>query len=380
VIPGYHRGNRTINQCQHEKVTGCTFPGDSVLTRSYGFARSYCPTVNAIPTVRNYDQPPAVDWNGAIIGLANSVNYLVSSRSQLLVSFWEARKTWRMVRNPFGLMRGDWRARCEKRTISQLAKRGANLWLEYQYGWKSLLYDLSNFCVAAARFSVDVQRYHTHQQLRRYCQNVTVVPTPKSPSTSDAVWNANTQQVYTDSFSDWWSTEPIRIKYDAEKYQYRVGATGVDNSNKAMNQFRHYLSYFGLDPTQWLATIWEIIPYSFVVDWFVNTKSIMNTIQVGLAKQSLLKSVLVSSLCYSIKDTQLYHYEILPVRFGALDSYAGSITTVGAKPYKSSQGTLTLYHRYAGLPSGSASLLLNQGLSLTQWISGLSLFAQRVLS
>jgi len=78
--------------------------------------------------------------------LARDVKGLINSKSLLAVTIKELPETIEMVRNPFGLLKHGWRLIAGKSTAAQLARKGSNLWLEYQYGWKSSYYDL-DVCV-----------------------------------------------------------------------------------------------------------------------------------------------------------------------------------------------------------------------------------------
>jgi hypothetical protein len=58
------------------------------------------------------------------------------------VTLAEAQKTIRMIRNPFNLLRTNWRKLCRRETALSLHKKAANVWLEGQYGWNSFWYDV----------------------------------------------------------------------------------------------------------------------------------------------------------------------------------------------------------------------------------------------
>lgn len=120
----------------------------------------------------------------------------------------------------------------------------AEAWMEYRYGWRLLMYDLeeANEAVekASNRILHSLQRRTAHRQ---FSHKSTI-----AYDSGNCYWGDNVSTVYADVHTDHLS----KIVVDD-----RVGA-GVRSSffhNVTINPF---------------LTAWEIIPYSFIIDWFVN--------------------------------------------------------------------------------------------------------------
>lgn len=113
-------------------------------------------------------------------------------------------------------------------------KSFANLWLEYHFGWEPLVHDIYDAC--------------------------TVINNPLKIFTKTRAVGRDDKAVYvyfqdlgsvTDS--GWWRTT------------YKVAQGG---SFRVTNWNQHLLEQMGL--TNPLSLAWEVVPFSFVVDWFVN--------------------------------------------------------------------------------------------------------------
>lgn len=139
-------------------------------------------------------------------------------------------------------LRPSRRKRLEDRRTAYLESKrsGADFaaasWLEYVYGWRPLLQDVHG----------SLEKWADYQIGRPPL--VRVIGTSKE-SISRRIWHSNSSTLkdYTDARSE----ARIRVIYE-----YTLG-----------NQIFHELSSFGV--TNPLALAWELLPYSFVVDWFL---------------------------------------------------------------------------------------------------------------
>jgi len=136
---------------------------------------------------------------------------------------------------------------------------------------------------------------------------------------------------------------------------------------------------FGLSPMSILATLWEMVPYSFVVDWFVNTRIAALPIQLARLEQADIRN-----LCYSVKRVHTYEVDFSPSGY-AMYYYGGSWIyqtpqTSDVKYIVCKGGSNVNYQRSVGLPSIDwLASFLGRGLSVRQGISGVSLILQRLL-
>lgn len=122
----------------------------------------------------------------------------------------------------------------------------AETWLEYRYGWKPLLLDamtivkeLHNCSVKAAKPRAVVRSgFATERKVQR-----------DAGLTGDGFFP---------SFCVITESDKCRV------------ASGIIHSVKQRNAMEVAMKTLGLDLRSAPATIWEVIPFSFVVDWFVN--------------------------------------------------------------------------------------------------------------
>lgn len=329
----------------------------------------------------------SVDWVTLTTSMADQVNGLINSRSQLAVTFYEMHKTWKMVRNPFSLLKRDWRKVCGKSTASQLARKGANLWLENAYGWRPLFNDARNLAVSVANWTKVSQKYVIAKGSTRFGNSAVISGICPEPTISNSEWNSRKALLATgpDSCSWPWPYN-WRIVYDPSSHIAHVGCRVSDSVMDHNSRLRRALSVWGLDPGRdLLPTLWEVVPYSFVVDWFVNTRGLMNLARYNAAL-GVLHQASVSGLCYSLRGECTYQAEVLPfydavVRnqlywgFPPYTIVSGALKSV----FTGTKGVWRKYVRVAGVPPATIGTLFStKGLSLSNLVSGLALISQRL--
>jgi hypothetical protein len=178
----------------------------------------------------------------------------------------ELRETLSMIRNPArGLRRlvTDWHdiARSIRATrrigslarhISQVTEHLADAWLETVFGWKPLLADIDSSCKALAEYTVgstlDTRRITAKAETR-----VSGSDTSSIQLSGNAIWQETFRTIGT-----------VQVVYR--------GAVRLEvRDPKTMDP-----ALFGFSPEQFLPTAWELIPYSFLIDYFVNINDIIN--------------------------------------------------------------------------------------------------------
>lgn len=321
------------------------------------------------------------DWSNLVVTLARQVKGIVESKSLLAVTLKELPATIRMVRNPFGLLRHDWRKIAKRSTAAELARKGANLWLEYTYGWKSAYYDIGNFAVSTAKYMVSTQRYRD-RGLERYGKAALSSLQTPSPSMDDATWSYWKNQVENCAVIS--NNFPLRVVFDAPVVRYNVSCKASALLGEQILSLTRLISSYGLSADQIVENIWEVVPYSFVVDWFVNTKKIFNAFRLNDALKTLW-SARVHELCYSMKIGCTYRAQALSNAIASSFNW-WQVWSHLSKPQPSTvtlgePGQIGHYVRQIGIPSGlgTGSFWSNQGLSVSQGVSGFSLLFQRLL-
>lgn len=181
------------------------------------------------------------------------------------IAVGETLRTIRLIANPFKSLRKSaqaYLARLKKigpktARLSRKRKREilADTWLEHAFGWLPLLNDIDDAAEALANSRWGQERIWAP-----------VLGVGEDESTSfEADWFFST---YATGFTG--SThvsEKVLVKY--------YGSVGV-GSNALSNPRR-----LGFDPTNWLPTAWELLPYSFLVDYVSNMQHIVDAASFG---------------------------------------------------------------------------------------------------
>jgi hypothetical protein len=326
---------------------------------------------------------PEADWNSLSGQLADQLNGYDNCGSLLAVSIKEMDKTIDMFHNPFSLMKRNWRKDAGLNPAAALAKRGSNYWLEHRYGWNAFYQDLKSAKKSIQRFMAPPTQDAIANFSRRF--SATQVETASNDpwqylgTVTDGWWN----YWYAHGMQPSENVSLLRGKCTNRKITYRVGAQSASSAIRT-SKLTQAIQLAGVDMRGLVSSLWEIVPYSFVVDWFINLKSFS-----GILKRRRLLGDDIRNLGFSS------HYEADTfgegfLHAGAMHSLYGTpwygkwptnmVNSMGARCF-SGQGHQSQYIRSVGMPPISSVIAAcnTQGLSLTQGISGVSLILQRLL-
>lgn len=278
----------------------------------------------------------------------------------LSVAFAERKETISMVTNTVQTLvkgfraarRGDWRGIQKilgcRGLRSKPSKTAANLWLQYQYGWKPLysdVYDgvsmlLDNDLERPKRYMVTVKASAESSSLYKEYR-------PVSLGLSEV---RDILHVRDTTFKAW-----IRLDYYLQNGQLATASQlGITNP---------------------LEVAWEVVPFSFVADWFL---------PVGAAL-----SALDATTGWSFRGGSLSTKRIVEARIEKPGYHVWNSTTV---PYHSGTtyvtgiyGNRTTYHNmsfartvYGSSPSANLPRFSENPFSTTRLLSATSLFRQLV--
>jgi hypothetical protein len=174
----------------------------------------------------------------------------------------ELRETINMIRRPAQALRngisnylGAVKKRSKGLKKASTTKKNSvvsGTWLEYSLGWRPLLYDIDNIAEALALYATQTRSI-------------------------DKIRSQSTLKVVNDSY------ESTVGGGGSEMATYSVTTTGSSKValyggiRLAAGSSVSAPSAFGLRPTDFIPTIWELIPYSFVIDYFTNIGDIIST-------------------------------------------------------------------------------------------------------
>jgi len=150
----------------------------------------------------------------------------------------------------------------ERKRVKILNKIAADTWLEYSFGWKPLINDVQDAVKAIGRLGENSFR----QKL--------------SAKGSDEVVNYDSgtnEYPIADQFVTW-------IKVSSHiKTKYSCQIRGAVKVNSTVSQQTRNNELFGFTWSQFIPTVWELLPWSFLADYFTNIGDILNAGAVNTA-------------------------------------------------------------------------------------------------
>lgn len=328
---------------------------------------------------QNYENP-SVPWGPLVVELGSLVRDDLQSNAYLLVTLAELVKTYRMVRNPFGLLKGNWRDLVGDKPLKSLVTKASSVWLESRYGWKPLVYDIQNFCDAYVNYVRASNNLGVDQDDLRYSAASTSYVSPSTPywGESAAAWLKIRKRIVTymgssNSVGGW-----ARVEFDPFKVIARVGCRKWLVAQRVKSRMELAMTALNTRPIDLFDTIWELLPYSFVVDWFIDIGGIM-----GLASaKALLGSTITNQLGYSLKWEQPYRASYIPSDWfwKYRTPYSGyppvSIMLGSDAPV---DGVRKQYVRELGLPYTSIDDFCGTDLSYTHRADSAGLIIQQIM-
>lgn len=211
-------------------------------------------------------------------------------------------------------------------------KAFADNWLEYSYGWSPLIGDMVN---ATRALSEPIKSNWVRSRVGARFDKIV------NQDISRDNWQAVTPYSYKDRILDYWEFTRAGIQMGAE--------IGIDNPNL------HLAEQLGL--TNPAVIVWDLIPYSFVIDQVVNVGQFLalGTDFLGLnVRNSYTTKRLVGRRVYSYR-AYLHHWESRP---------DGSIILIEDEPsIRTGGGQFTATRRTTGLQTPS----LTTSAPITGW-------------
>jgi hypothetical protein len=243
----------------------------------------------------------------------------------------ELAETIQMIRHPAqSLYRGvsSYLSSVKKRTAGKryppktLRRIVSDSWLEYSFGWVPLLSDVNSGMKALAE-------YNTYRRdrvrLDASAENTVTLPNPYG-FTADLF-----------NFS-------LTYKNPCRKTTVSVRYTGAMSNitSSPMADWRH----FGFDPRSVVPALWELVPYSFLVDYFSNVGSVIQSVCLDTSGVSWISKTVRSEVTeeHTVEfqgkgpfGTPKEYYSMVNVNRGRSGTYRGvSIVRVDRNRYEQS--------------------------------------------
>lgn len=199
----------------------------------------------------------ALDANSANGAVENSLAY---GDLLALVSFAEAGETMVMIRSIFTrLFRTIMGVYNSAKKLNPLVTFDllSDVWMEYRYGWRPLIADAENLYNAVTR----IQPYGIQSSYG----------TSKDEALREEPIFIDTVD-YLDPKGWTWSYE-VRLLQQSNLRS----KSGFNFLHTESSRNDDWLAILGLDLESLLSTAWDLIPFSFVVDMFINVSSLLKT-------------------------------------------------------------------------------------------------------
>lgn len=137
---------------------------------------------------------------------------------------------------------------------AEVKKMLADTWLEYSFGWSPLVSDIKNGAIALARFGTDIRRSR--------CSAIGV------------------HELVTLDLNEVKGSSPcgLYFKYSVRessliRVSYKVGLSA--SMNVPSNTPDRLIELCGFSWQNFIPTVWELMPWSFLVDYFANVNSVL---------------------------------------------------------------------------------------------------------
>jgi hypothetical protein len=236
-------------------------PGLNQFTvRVYG-ALSRVATVAGVPSV---DSDLLDSANNAAKEIFSKRALAAQRAIQSLVTLGEFGETLRMLRSPLASLQSglrDYLSSLRKRTDRRRNRRNrkrvreiiADTWLEHSFGWQPLVGDIKSLCDALARLNVySMPRKRINARAGREKQSAysSVIDRSASPG--------------------------LQYSITRNAVQTRSAAVRFSGAIKVASGPNFTTDTLGLSLRDIIPSLWELIPYSFLVDYFTNVGSIID--------------------------------------------------------------------------------------------------------
>jgi hypothetical protein len=260
---------------------------------------------------------PGLDWVASTESVAYNrglIQYLkkcgeVNRAFSGGVFLGEPRETLRMIRNPAQGLRNilnsymDSVGRSKKRSPKNWKKNLSGQYLEYVFGIVPLVNDINEGMKAFRRL--------TEEPAKVPVTGVGVMEYGPVPSRTETLMTTVPYSVYPPvMIASRVATEKSVVRFRGMVWRRSRAAT-VDKA-----------ALFGFSPEQFIPTVWELLPWSFLIDYFTN---IGDVLEAGVVNQGDIAWTNVSS---TVIRTQKYTESVAPA-----STHAGwSSASVGGSP------------------------------------------------
>lgn len=305
------------------------------------------PSTAALP---NYTFP-SIDWADLVNTVGIGLDGRMKSGQNMIVSTLQIAQTVNMVKS-IRKMRKLISPRALRFPLGKVMKSTAGKYLEWQFGWKNLYRDIA----AIAKVWGEVRQHldYLRESVNVYTslaarQKVSATGLPTSPLSTKFL-----QGFHYVSFSLAEVTRTACFSLDVRRTEQQI----------IWSKFDQIVSRLG--GREIATALWDLVPFSFVVDWFTHVN----------------RTIAQRSIRWNTHDLRYLGYSTLDQWFVKANHWSR------ATGYPSASSVVTeemgpicvqsLYTRTPGFPGATSSVGLFGNLSKTQIAEGIALIVQRL--
>jgi len=253
----------------------------------------------------------------------------------------------------WAVVRSRQRGLTGKRAVAAANKYLGDLWLEYSFGWKPTMMDLDG----AAKALAEANYYKANRFVVSHSVTKDIMPTSPSVSSITLAGSA-----------------AFNMSKVSKQFTSARGVIGLEV--KASRSPGLSTQNFGLNLGSFIPTVWELIPYSFLIDYFTNIGDVLsayNVMQNGISWGSI-------TLKRSTTTSYTGAYSDLLTRVNQGNNYGGGggspglVVTRRVHLERSPLLDLWIPPRFTGFPPSvtklaNLSALIFSGRSATRFIT-----------
>lgn len=295
---------------------------------------------------------PAIDWSDLVYRVGSQLDGRMTTGQNMITSLVQIAQTVGMIKNPFGLCKLV-KSGMPKATLSKLLKLPANAYLEYQFGWKNFKKDIDQVIKVW-------NEVRTHQQYLK--ESVDKFVSMSARQTDKVSTSIYPQPIFNSMGQNYFSLVPHVA------YVERVATFSLDVRREEgaliWSNFDQVVSRLGARDVA--AALWDLVPFSFVVDWFTHINRFVEQ----------------RSIDWGAYDIRKPGHSVRTKWYGTVD-WKSKCFIPWSQQSREDTGNLgtscvqSTYVRTAGFPAATSSVGLFGNLNQTQLAEGIALIVQR---
>jgi len=293
---------------------------------------------------------PTVDWSSLVDAVGSQLDGRMQTGQNLLVDVIQFSQTLAMLKHPFSSLT-KLPKNLRKLSLGELSRGGASAFLEYKFGWENIYRSLA----AVANVWKEVSDHNEY--LRKTVDTWTHIGSRHV----DTINNPNCGTLSGLSLGSGSVSVEITEAKQIAAFGCELHRNQGEHVFSTMEQISSRLGLRDL-----ASALWDVVPYSFVVDWFTHVNRILERQPISW------NSYTVRNMGYSLtRQLKARSKTEMIATFNGFPNITDHVYSEPAVCHKT-------YYREGGFPPSTSTVGLFGNLNLTQIAEGASLIVQRI--